>query len=87
MADVRAWGERDQSAELTPARIAQLSAREREVLEGLLDGGTNKTIAKRMGISPRTVEIHRSRLMERLGAETLSELVIMATAAGLQRSG
>ena len=80
-------GERDRSTEVTSARIAQLSTREREVLEGLLGGGTNKIIAKRMGISPRTVEIHRARLMERLGAKTLSELVAMATAAGLKPLG
>jgi len=52
----------------------------------LLGGGTNKIIAKSLGISPRTVEIHRARLMERLGARTLSELVVMATATGLKPS-
>jgi FixJ family two-component response regulator len=77
-------GERDRSTELTSGRIAQLSTREREVLEGLLGGSTNKTIARNMGLSPRTVEVHRARLMERLGAKTLSELVVMATAAGLK---
>ena len=80
-------GERDRSTEVTSARIAQLSTREREVLEGLLGGGTNKTISKTMGISPRTVEIHRARLMDRLGVKTLSELVTMALAAGLHSSG
>jgi PAS domain S-box-containing protein len=84
LADIRAVGERDQSTEVLAGRIAQLSAREREVLLGLLGGGTNKVIAKRMGISPRTVEIHRARVMERLGAKTVSELVVMATAAGLK---
>jgi len=87
IADIGAAGERDHLTEVTSARIAQLSTREREVLEGLLGGGTNKVIAKRMGISPRTVEIHRARLMERLGAKTLSELVAMATAAGLKPLG
>jgi FixJ family two-component response regulator len=87
MADIRDSGERARSTELTSARIAQLPTREREVLEGLLGGGTNKIIAKRLGISPRTVEIHRARLMERLGARTLSELVVMATATGLKPSG
>ena len=84
IADIQVAKERDHSTELTSTRIAQLSTREREVLRGLLDGGTNKIIAKSMGISPRTVEIHRARLMERLGAKTLSELVVMATAAGLK---
>jgi PAS domain S-box-containing protein len=87
IADIRDVGERDRSADVTSARIAQLSTREREVLEGLLGGSTNKIIAKRMGISPRTVEVHRARLMERLGAKTLSELVVMATAAGLKPLG
>jgi PAS domain S-box-containing protein len=86
LADIRTAGEDAQSSELTASRIAQLSTREREVLLGLLDGGTNKVIAKTMGISPRTVEIHRARVMERLGAKTLSELVVMATAAGLKPS-
>jgi PAS domain S-box-containing protein len=86
LADIRAVGESDQSTEVTASRVAQLSTREREVLLGLLGGGTNKVIAKTMGISPRTVEIHRARVMERLGAKTLSELVVMATAAGLKPS-
>jgi PAS domain S-box-containing protein len=87
IADIRDVGERDRLTEVASARIAQLPTREREVLEGLLGGGTNKIIAKRMGISPRTVEIHRARLMERLGAKTLSELMVMATTAGLKPLG
>lgn len=65
-------------------RIAALSPREREVLEGLLAGGTNKTIARTLGLSPRTVEIHRARVMEALGVQTLPEAVIIATAAGVR---
>ncbi|MBE7199157.1 MAG: PAS domain S-box protein [Parafilimonas terrae] len=65
-------------------RIAGLSAREREVLEGLLAGGTNKTIARTLGLSPRTVEIHRARVMEALGTRTLPEAVLIATAAGVR---
>ena len=77
--------ERDQQRRaLCEARIAALSAREREVLDGLLAGGTNKTIARDLGISPRTVEAHRARIMERLGAQSLPELVQIAIAAGLQ---
>jgi FixJ family two-component response regulator len=71
----------DRAAEDARARVAALSAREREVLDGLLAGGTNKTIAKELGISPRTVEIHRAHLMDRLGAQTLPEVVLKATAA------
>ncbi|WP_207540477.1 PAS domain S-box protein [Sabulicella rubraurantiaca] len=87
IADIRAVEERDRSADVTSARIAQFSTREREVLEGLLGGGTNKSIAKNLGISPRTVEIHRAHVMELLGAKTLFELVAMAIAAGLKPSG
>jgi PAS domain S-box-containing protein len=76
--------ERDQAAELVKARIAALSVREREVLDGLLSGGTNKTIARELGLSPRTVEAHRARIMERLGAGNLPELVQIAMLAGLE---
>ena len=65
-------------------RIAALSPRERAVLEGLLAGGTNKTIARTLGLSPRTVEIYRARVMETLGAGTLPEAVLIATAAGVR---
>jgi FixJ family two-component response regulator len=61
-----------------------LSIREREVLEGLLAGGTNKSIGRALGLSPRTVEIHRAHVMEALGVRTLSEAVLMATRAGVQ---
>jgi FixJ family two-component response regulator len=53
------------------------------VLDALLNGGTNKTIGRELGISPRTVEIHRAHVMARLGATTLPELMQMAAAAGL----
>jgi two-component system, LuxR family, response regulator FixJ len=62
---------------------AQLTAREREVLEHLVAGHPNKVIAHRMSISPRTVEIHRARVMEKMQARSLSELVRMAIEAGL----
>lgn len=69
-------------AALTAVRIAEMSVREGEVLRGLVAGGTNKTIAKDLGISPRTVEIHRAHVMERLGAHSLSVAIRMAVAAG-----
>ena len=68
----------------TAARIAEMSDHERDVLRGLLAGGTNETIGRRLGISPRTVEVHRAHMMERLGAHSLSEAVRLAVAAGLQ---
>jgi FixJ family two-component response regulator len=83
-ANIRDVAERDQIAELARARITALSVRERAVLDGLLTGGTNKIIARELEISPRTVEAHRARIMERLGAHSLPELVQIAMAAGLQ---
>jgi two-component system response regulator FixJ len=66
------------------ARLAALSPREREVLQGLLAGLPNKSIAYDLAISPRTVEIHRARVMDKMGARSLSELIRMSLAAGLQ---
>ena len=83
-ATIRERAERDQATERVRALIAALPPREREVLDGLLAGGTNKTIARDLGLSPRTVEAHRARIMERLGAQSLPELVQIAVAAGLQ---
>jgi two-component system response regulator FixJ len=56
-------------------RLAGLSAREREVLEGLLEGHSNKEIARRLDISPRTVEAYRANVMMKMQVESLSELV------------
>jgi FixJ family two-component response regulator len=56
-------------------RVEGLSHRELEVLAGLRAGGTNKSIGRELGISPRTVESHRSRLMERMNARNLAELL------------
>lgn len=64
-------------------RLAALSTRERQVLEGLVAGNPNKTIAYDLGISPRTVEIYRANVMTKMKAATLSELVRMALQAGL----
>jgi two-component system, LuxR family, response regulator FixJ len=62
-------------------RIQALTGREREVLDGLAQGLPNKTIAYDLGISPRTVEIHRANLMTKLGARSLSEVLRIAFAA------
>lgn len=65
------------------ARLAQLSGRERDVVEGLAAGKANKMIAFDLGISPRTVEVYRANAMMKLQAKTLSDLVRMVTLARL----
>ncbi len=64
-------------------RLATLSNRERDVLEGLVAGHANKQIAYDLGISPRTIEIYRANLMTKMQAASLSDLVRMALIAGL----
>ncbi len=67
-------------------RIGELSCREREVLKLLTDGKPNKTIAYELGISLRTAEVHRARMMTRLGVRSLAEavrLAVRAESAGL----
>lgn len=63
------------------ARLATLSNRERDVLEGLVAGHANKQIAYDLGISPRTIEIYRANLMTKMHAASLSHLVHMALIA------
>ncbi len=75
--------EREKEAEL---RIAALTRREQEVLAGLARGLPNKTIGFDLGISPRTVEIHRANLMQKLGVQSLSEALRIAFAAGVGES-
>jgi len=65
------------------ARLELLTPREMDVLHGLVAGLPNKTIGFDLGISPRTVEIHRARVMDKLQARSLSDLVRMALAVGL----
>jgi two-component system response regulator FixJ len=68
-------------ADEAAVRLQVLTPREREVLDGLAKGLPNKTIAYDLGISPRTVEIHRANLMSKLGVRSLSEALRIAFAA------
>ena len=68
-------------AEEAAVRLQGLTPREREVLDGLAKGLPNKTIAYDLGISPRTVEIHRANVMSKLGVRSLSEALRIAFAA------
>ncbi len=61
-------------------RIEGLSPREKEVFEDLVVGHSNRVIADKLSISPRTVEVHRARVMEKMQAQSLSHLVQMAFA-------
>jgi two-component system response regulator FixJ len=65
-------------------RAAALTVREKEVLASLLAGRSNKQIAQSLGISLRTVEMHRGNMMDRLGASSLAEALTLALEAGLQ---
>ncbi len=64
-------------------KLESLSKREREVLEGLVTGLPNKSIAFDLGISARTVEVYRANLMTKMGARSFSELVKMALLGGI----
>src|SRR5262245_41600745 len=64
-------------------RLARLSTRERQVLDGLVAGHPNKTIAYDLGISPRTIEIYRANVMTKMEANSLSDLVRMTLTAGV----
>ncbi len=69
------------------AKLASLSERERQVLDGLIAGHPNKIIAHELGISPRTVEVYRANLMTKMAARSLSELIRMAVLADMASAG
>ena len=73
----------DAEREAVKARMASLSQREREVLDGLVEGHANKVIAFDLAISARTVEVYRANVMTKMQAGSLSELVRMVTIARL----
>jgi len=76
-------GRRQAQKEEARARLSVLTPRELEVLHGLVEGLPNKTIAYNLGISPRTVEVHRANLMAKLSVPSLSDALKLAFAAGM----
>jgi two-component system response regulator FixJ len=78
--------DRDRDIAEAVRRIAGLTPRERDVLDGLVAGRPNKLIAYDLGISVRTVEVHRARMMERLGVRQLAEAIRLGVIARLDAS-
>ena len=84
----RAWSDPPDLAKsgqfmLAVARIESLSEREHQVLNALVAGHSHKVIAHKLGISVRTIEVHRSRMMRRLGVRSLAEAIKLAVISGL----
>ncbi len=82
------WGEanmaKKQRVREARSRFSRLTPRETDVLGHLLAGLSNKAIAQKLDLSPRTIEVHRARVMEKTGAESLSHLVRLSVTAGLE---
>ena len=74
-------GRQSEEEAAVAARLKSLSERERQVLDGLVAGNANKTIAHALGISPRTVEVYRANLMSKMQAKSLSDLIRMTLSA------
>jgi two-component system response regulator FixJ len=87
LSDSQVTAELEARNERAQGRLGRLTERERDVFNGLVVGKTNKGIALDLGISPRTVEIHRARVMDKLEAGTLSDLVRLALMLGLRQEG
>jgi FixJ family two-component response regulator len=75
--------DREETARIR-SRLASLSPREREVLAGVVAGRLNKQIAGELGIAEKTVKVHRGRVMEKMQAHSVAELVRMADRAGFR---
>ncbi len=85
VADTTDRARAEAAAAQVASRVSALSPRERQVMEGLVAGLSNKTIARDLNISPRTVEVYRDNVMTKLQAASLSELVRLAVRAGVLR--
>lgn len=83
-ADIEARSMHDQRAEIE-RRVAALTAREREVLDRVVRGESNRGMAEALGLSEKTIEFHRAKMMEKMRAGSLAELIMMITTLG--RSG
>jgi two-component system response regulator FixJ len=77
-------GEKTAKKRSAQERVAELTPRELDVLRGLMAGCANKTLAQRLDISLRTVEMHRANMMERLKAGNLAEALTLAVQAGVE---
>lgn len=83
---LRDRGETTQRKKVAQERVGALTAREKEVLQGLMAGLPNKLLARRLDISLRTVEMHRANMMDRLGVHSLAEALTLAVQAGVDPS-
>jgi two-component system response regulator FixJ len=77
-------GETSERRQHAQGRVNALTAREKEVLQGLMAGMANKLLARRLDISLRTVEMHRANMMDRLGVSSLAEALTLAVQAGVE---
>ena len=68
------------------ARLSRLTPRERQVMQFIVSGMTSKQIAEQLGLSPRTIEVHRAHLMFKMGTKSLTQLVRWAVVCGLDES-
>jgi len=81
---LRDRGEAAERKQRAQDRVNALTAREKEVLRGLMAGMANKLLARRLDISLRTVEMHRANMMDRLGVRSLAEALTLAVQAGVE---
>ena len=65
-------------------RLDTLTRRERDVFEKLITGASNKEVGRRLGISPRTIEIHRARILKKLAVKSVADMVRMAMRLGIE---